>query len=271
MKTRMLLSVMLLAAAIPVAGSAQDGTPSLQRGPNVDYLTDGAGNSVYIYLRDGGQGMSSCYDRCAENWPPVLVDGTPVLGDGLVNSLVSTVQRTDGTTQLAYDGWPLYHYARDVEPGQAYGHTLGDTFYLVSSSGARVARGVEDQIAAGFSEDGEDVAEAGSAAPAAPAPEAEEDATAVASVGGDVYAANCAVCHGANGEGVVGPGLAGNPVVARADYVIQTILFGREDHGMPAFESRLADEDVAAIATYVRGSWGNDYAAVTPAEVGALR
>src|SRR5690606_13634424 len=122
---------------------------------------------------------------------------------------------------------------------------------------------------AGFSEADEDVAEAAPAPAAQAEPQAAEETTEVA--GGDVFAANCAVCHGANGEGVVGPGLAGNPVVARADYVIQTILFGREDHGMPAFEAQLADEDVAAIATYVRGSWGNDYGAVTPAEVAALR
>jgi len=267
MKARLLFSGMLLALAIPFSVAAQDGSssPSLERGQGVDYLTDGDGRSVYIYLRDG-QGESSCYDVCAENWPPVVVNGEPAAGDGVIESMISTVERTDGTTQLAYNGWPLYYHERDTAPGEADGHRLGEIFYLISSSGSRVEGAVEDQIAAALN--GETVTDEA----AAPAEDTGEDTqTADAGPGADLFAANCAVCHGAAGEGVVGPGLAGNPAMQRAEYIITTVLFGREDHGMPPFADRLSDEEIAAIATFVRGSWGNDYPAVNPADVAAHR
>jgi mono/diheme cytochrome c family protein len=68
--------------------------------------------------------------------------------------------------------------------------------------------------------------------------------------------AGCVGCHGANGEGGVGPALAGNPEVDDATYVVNRIIHGGGI--MPAFGDQLSDEEIAAVATYVRNSWGNE-------------
>lgn len=87
------------------------------------------------------------------------------------------------------------------------------------------------------------------------------------SEGQDLYEHNCSGCHGHDGEGNVGPQLAGNDFVSRNGAIITQILEGNEDHGMPPFDGRLTAEQIAAIATYVRNSWGNAYGITTEANV----
>ncbi len=101
--------------------------------------------------------------------------------------------------------------------------------------------------------------------------------TAAAPAGGadgaTIYASNCASCHGANGEGMgqVFPALAGNDKLADANFVIDVVLNGRPGTSMPAFGGQLSDEEVAAVVSYIRTSWGNAYGPVTAAEVAAQR
>jgi predicted lipoprotein with Yx(FWY)xxD motif len=54
---------------------------------------------------------SNCTGACAVAWPPVLTSGTPGLSNGLSSSNLGTVTRADGTTQVTYDGKPLYYYS----------------------------------------------------------------------------------------------------------------------------------------------------------------
>jgi len=91
--------------------------------------------------------------------------------------------------------------------------------------------------------------------------------------GASIYAANCASCHGVNGEGVGGvfPALAGNEALADATATIEAVLHGRPGTSMPAFGDRLSDAEVAAVVSYIRNSWGNDYGAVDATSVAALR
>ena len=42
-------------------------------------------------------------------------------------------------------------------------------------------------------------------------------------------------------------------------------------YGMPPFAYDLSDQEVAAVVTYIRQSWGNSAAPVSPIEVGASR
>jgi mono/diheme cytochrome c family protein len=83
----------------------------------------------------------------------------------------------------------------------------------------------------------------------------------------------CIACHQPGGKGIQGiyPPLAGNPLVTLEDptYLITTILNGRG--GMPRFDTTYSDEQVAAIASYVRQAWENDAAPVTAEEVAAVR
>jgi mono/diheme cytochrome c family protein len=89
--------------------------------------------------------------------------------------------------------------------------------------------------------------------------------------GGDVYARSCASCHGAQGEGGFGPQLAGNPFVGEMGGLVNQILGGSPERGMPPFAPTLNDQQIAAVATFVRNSWGNSYGAVAPAFVAQAR
>ncbi len=76
-------------------------------------------------------------------------------------------------------------------------------------------------------------------------------------LGASVFAQNCAGCHGASGQGAVGPRLAGNEDLADRAFVETRV---REGEGiMPAFRGRLSDEQIAAVVDHVRSSWGNDF------------
>jgi len=77
--------------------------------------------------------------------------------------------------------------------------------------------------------------------------------------GEKVFSANCAACHQANGKGVAGafPALAGSAFVnGPADAVVKTLLEGRKGTAMASFK-QLSDTELAAVADYVRNSWGN--------------
>ena len=115
-----------------------------------------------------------------------------------------------------------------------------------------------------------------------------KQAVAPASVmerGAKVYEAQCAQCHGAQGQGAKDeagqpafPPLAGNRAVVLADptNLVRVVLQGGylpatagnpRPHGMPPFQHLLGDEDVAAVTTFVRNSWGNQAAGVGTIEV----
>ena len=98
--------------------------------------------------------------------------------------------------------------------------------------------------------------------------------------GGKVYEQQCAQCHGDRGQGQAGafPALAGNRAVLLADptNVVRVVLQGGylpatagnpRPHGMPPFQQLLGDEEVAAVATFVRNSWGNSAPGVGTIEV----
>jgi len=39
------------------------------------------------------------------------------------------INRPDGSKQLAYDGWPLYYFSNDVNPGDTNGQGVGNVWY----------------------------------------------------------------------------------------------------------------------------------------------
>ncbi len=93
--------------------------------------------------------------------------------------------------------------------------------------------------------------------------------------GAKVFAANCAVCHQADGKGLppAFPPLDGSKVV-RGDKAgqIDVVLHGRPNTAMAPFGQLLPDADIAAVITYTRNSWSNRSGeAVQPADVKAGR
>ena len=108
-------------------------------------LVDQAGMSLYLFEADtrGGEGSapeSTCRDVCARAWPPLVTDGEPEAHDDLYPEFVGTIERHDGTTQVTYDGWPLYYFSADMTPGHARGHDVelnGGEWYLVTPKGEK--------------------------------------------------------------------------------------------------------------------------------------
>ncbi|MGB5740191.1 MAG: c-type cytochrome, partial [Woeseia sp.] len=101
--------------------------------------------------------------------------------------------------------------------------------------------------------------------------------------GKTVYQTNCAACHQPTGMGLPGafPPLANSDFLKRdRKEVLSVALFGlsgpitvndKEYNSVMPSMGYLSDEDLAAAMTYVFSSWGNNYAAVSVAEVAALR
>lgn len=87
--------------------------------------------------------------------------------------------------------------------------------------------------------------------------------------GGGLYADNCAACHQAGGVGTPPdfPALAGNARLADLPLIVGNIHNGMK--AMPAFPD-LTAEEVAAIATYVRNSWGNRFGGAPAEEVATI-
>jgi mono/diheme cytochrome c family protein len=80
---------------------------------------------------------------------------------------------------------------------------------------------------------------------------------------------HCSGCHGELGYGGAGPPLRGNHILPVTDYVIAQILVGRGI--MPSFADKLDDRQIAAVATYIRTSWGNKDGPVDAASVTKIR
>ena len=92
--------------------------------------------------------------------------------------------------------------------------------------------------------------------------------------GEKVYAANCAVCHKADGKGA-GPikALDASALVLDADKTKQlgVLLNGQNNGAMPAWK-QLSDTEIAAVITYTKNSWSNKTGQVMqPSEVAAAR
>jgi predicted lipoprotein with Yx(FWY)xxD motif len=89
-----------------------------------DVLFDGDDQAIYYFDKESGS-KSECYGACAEAWPPVLTKGEPQAGPGMDAALLGTTQRNDGTTQVTYDGHPLYLYAHEG-PNQVTCHDVSE-------------------------------------------------------------------------------------------------------------------------------------------------
>ncbi len=100
---------------------------------------DESGKTIYAFTPDSA-GTPTCYDACAENWPPVVPEGTPAAGAGLDAALLTTVDRTDGTKQLKYGDWPLYYFAGDAAAGDTNGQGLNSKWFVIGADGKLIGQ-----------------------------------------------------------------------------------------------------------------------------------
>ncbi|KHG64509.1 cytochrome C [Thermus sp. 2.9] len=93
------------------------------------------------------------------------------------------------------------------------------------------------------------------------APAANVDQTLMEK-GKAIYEAYCTACHQANGQGMppAFPALAGNPNLQDAQMILNVVKNGRG--AMPAVGANFSEEELVAVATYIRNSFGNNFGPV---------
>jgi mono/diheme cytochrome c family protein len=119
----------------------------------------------------------------------------------------------------------------------------------------------------------------------APAPQNTAHATpSNADLGARIYANNCSACHGPNAEGVpyMFPRLANDSSLQARDpsTIARIVLEGTRaplirdnptPSAMPAFGWKLNDAEIAAVLSYLRGSYGNSAPGVRASDVRRVR
>jgi predicted lipoprotein with Yx(FWY)xxD motif len=104
-------------------------------------LVDSRGRTLYLFKKDT-RGMSRCSGSCAVNWPPLLATGRPLAGSGIKASKLGTTRRSEGKTQVVYNGHPLYRFIGDARPGNTNGQGLsafGARWFVVSPAGNQIS------------------------------------------------------------------------------------------------------------------------------------
>lgn len=99
------------------------------------YLTNRAGRTSYVFMKDTAGGtsapVSACNDGCLDMWPiwpaPASLDNL-ILPSDMQSLDFEQFDRVVGgkqVKQLTYRGWPLYYFAADDLPGETAGHLTG--------------------------------------------------------------------------------------------------------------------------------------------------
>jgi predicted lipoprotein with Yx(FWY)xxD motif len=118
---------------------AAEATITLAQNDLGTILVDAEGMTLYGFTADA-EGVSTCYDGCAAAWPPLIAEGEVTAGEGLDASLLTTVERTDGTMQVKYGDWPLYYWAQDQAAGDATGQGVNDVWFVVGADGELIGQ-----------------------------------------------------------------------------------------------------------------------------------
>jgi predicted lipoprotein with Yx(FWY)xxD motif/uncharacterized cupredoxin-like copper-binding protein len=95
------------------------------------YFTDQNGMTLYLFTKDTEPGVSTCYDKCEENWP-IFTAEEPLTLPRSVDGELTLITRDDGSTQVAYNGIPLYYWVNDTKPGDTAGQGVGDVWFIVA-------------------------------------------------------------------------------------------------------------------------------------------
>ena len=128
------------APATDASGVASVGLASSKLGK---ILVDGAGRTLYLWEADTGK-ASTCDGACASAWPPLTTTGKPMAGPGVSASKLGTIERSDGTSEVTYNGHPLYRFSGDSAPGQTNGqgsNGFGAAWYVLAPAGNAIETG----------------------------------------------------------------------------------------------------------------------------------
>jgi predicted lipoprotein with Yx(FWY)xxD motif len=127
-------------SAAPKTANGQSATVGVANENVGKILVDSQGRTLYLFERDSGT-KSTCTGACAVEWPPLRASGKPTVGDGANASIVATSARSDGKSQVTYNGHPLYLFSADQKAGDTNGqgvNAFGGLWYVLSSSGDEI-------------------------------------------------------------------------------------------------------------------------------------
>jgi predicted lipoprotein with Yx(FWY)xxD motif len=106
-------------------------------------LVNSKGVTLYLFEKDK-KGKSACSGACAKAWPPLLTKGKPKASGGASAAKLGTTKRSDGTTQVTYNGHPLYTFIMDAKkPGRTAGQGIdafGAEWYVVGTNGKAIEK-----------------------------------------------------------------------------------------------------------------------------------
>lgn len=115
-----------------------------------EIVVDDEGFTLYRFEDDSANPPeATCFDDCADIWPPALAMDQFDFGQGLDPALFSEVERENRLPQVTLNGWALYRYAEDNAPGEVNGHGVGDVWYAVTPEGAIAGGGADNAGGAG--------------------------------------------------------------------------------------------------------------------------
>ena len=91
-------------------------------------MTNAAGMMLYTFDKDtAGSGKSVCNGPCVGLWPAFTAPA-----NATAKGAWSIATRDDGTHQWAYQGKPLYTFARDAKPGDRTGDGFNNNIWHVA-------------------------------------------------------------------------------------------------------------------------------------------
>jgi predicted lipoprotein with Yx(FWY)xxD motif len=133
------LDATLVKDPVPEGGEAAAAAVSAQLAdsPLGQILVDGDGNTLYGFTNDV-DGVPTCAGDCAATWPAHVVEGEPVLGEGLDPATFTLVDGVDGGQQLKAGKWPLYRFSGDSGPGDVNGQGSGGVWFVVAADGSLI-------------------------------------------------------------------------------------------------------------------------------------
>jgi predicted lipoprotein with Yx(FWY)xxD motif len=121
-------------------GSSAAATTVDTRSTSLGVVLVTPGGMTLYHRTDEHSGQVKCLADCTPTWPPYTVPaGTTPTGASGVTGLATTM-RPDGTTQVTFNGQPLYRFSGDSSPGQTNGNGISGIWYAekpaAASSGA---------------------------------------------------------------------------------------------------------------------------------------
>jgi len=142
------LAVLALATSLTLTACGESDESQAERAKEIDavevadlgeVLVDGKGSVLYIFEPDEAETVS-CTLSCESNWPPLeAVDGALPDGTGNLNAkLLGTLPKPGGGDVITFNGWPLYRYTADKQPGSVKGQAKylnGGDWYVMTPDG----------------------------------------------------------------------------------------------------------------------------------------